>query len=510
MMHAREKSDSPIVPGKPTNKALYEAAEPVEGRGGAKGNADQQHRRRTRSRESLPPRLIHVREAAKRDGNLKFTALLHHVDVELLRASYLALKRHAAPGVDGLTWQEYGQDLEQRLPDLHGRLHRGSYRALPSRRQFIAKSDGSARALGIAALEDKIVQKAVSTVLNQIYEEDFLGFSYGFRPGRSQHDALDALSVAITNRKVNWILDADISGFFDSLDQSWLRKLLEHRIGDRRLLRLIGKWLKAGIMHDGNLTVPEQGTPQGAVISPLLSNVYLHYVLDLWANQWRRRHTHGDMVIVRYADDFVVGFEHREDALAFRAALEERLGAFGLGLHAEKTRLIEFGRHAARNRKGRGHPKPETFDFLGFTHICAKSRKGQFQLRRKTRRKRMVAKLGEIKRELLRRRHEPIADQGRWLQSVLRGHFAYYAVPTNAPALGAFRYQVIRFWRKALRRRSQNDRMTWRVIAKLAARWLPSVKILHPWPSIRFFVKYPRQEPGALAVHAGICAGGGG
>ena len=276
MTHGREKSDPPIVPGKPANKALCEAAEPVEGRGGAKGNVHQPRRRRTRSRESLSPGLERVREAARREGDLEFTALLHHVDVDLLRASYLALKRHAAPGVDGMTWQEYGQDLEHRLPNLQERLHRGGYRALPSRRQYIAKSNGEARALGIAALEDKIVQKAVSTVLNQIYEADFLGFSYGFRPGRGQHDALDALSVAITDREVNWILDADISGFFDSLDQNRLREFLEHRIGDRRLLRLIGKWLKAGIMQDGELTVPEQGTPQGAVISPLLSNVYLH------------------------------------------------------------------------------------------------------------------------------------------------------------------------------------------------------------------------------------------
>jgi group II intron reverse transcriptase/maturase len=514
MMHGKEKSDSPIVPGKPANKAdppvAESVAEPVEGRGGAKGNADQQSRGRAQSRVTLSPALERVREVADGDGKLRFTSLLHHVNADLLRQSYYALKRKAAPGVDGTTWQDYGRDLESNLEDLHGRVHRGAYRALPGRRTYIPKADGRRRALAIAALEDKIVQWAVVTVLNQIYEVDFLGFSYGFRPGRGQHDALDALATGITERKVNWILDADISGFFDSLSQDWLIRFVEHRIADRRIVRLIRKWLKAGILEEGLITVPEQGTPQGSVISPLLSNVYLHYVLDLWARQWRKREARGEVVIVRYADDFVVGFQYQDDAKRFRAALEERLAAFALSLHPDKTRLIAFGRFAAERRAERGLGKPETFNFLGFTHICAKSKKGKFQLRRKTRRKPLKAKLKEIKQELLRRRHEPVAEQGRWLAQVVRGYFAYHAVPTNRPALAAFRRDVKRSWLHALRRRSQNDRTTWAKFAKLAEYWLPKVRILHPWPTVRFYVKHPRQEPGALAAHAGICAGGRG
>ncbi len=335
---------------------------------------------------------------------------------------------------------------------------------MPGRRKYIPKADGRQRALAIAALEDKIVQRAVATVLNPIYEVDFLGFSYGFRPGRGQHDALDALATGFLVRKVNWILDADISGFFDSLSQECLMDFLKLRVADRRLLRLIGKWLKAGILEEGLLTVPEQGTPQGSVISPLLSNVYLHYVLDLWAEEWRQRHapdcSRGDVIIVRYADDFVVGFQHRADAARFRADLEVRLEQQALSLHPDKTRLIAFGRYAAERRAERGLGKPETFNFLGFTHICAKSKKGKFQLRRKTRRKPLKAKLKEIKQELHRRRHEPVADQGRWLAQVVRGYFAYHAVPTNRPALAAFRRDVKRSWLHALRRRSQNDRTT--------------------------------------------------
>ena len=508
MMHGREKSDSPVVPEKPTNKAARAAAEPVEERGGAKGNVEQQSTYRTQSRGRVSQALVRVREAARRDGKLRFTALLHHVDVGLLRSSYYALKRNAAAGVDGVTWQDYGQALESNLEGLHGRVHRGAYRALPSRRHYIPKPDGRERPLAIAALEDKIVQRAVATVLEQIYEEDFLGFSYGFRPGRSQHNALDALSVAISCRKVSWILDADVAGFFDSLSQDWLVRFLEHRISDRRLLRLIRKWLKAGILEEGRTTVAEQGTPQGAVISPTLANVYLHYGLDLWAQRWRQRQARGEVYIVRYADDFVVGFQYRDDAERFRADLETRLKRFALTLHPDKTRLIEFGRFAASNRAGRGLGKPETFAFLGFTHICARTRNGKFLLRRKTQRKRMKAKLKTIKVELLRRRHEPIAEQGQWLGQVVKGYFAYHAIPSNGPALSAFRYDIRRYWLCALRRRSQNDRMTWATFSKRCDRWLPQARILHPWPSTRFFVKYPRQEPGALAAHAGICAGG--
>jgi len=454
--------------------------------------------------------LDRIRRAARLDDKLQFTALLHHVDVGLLWESYHALKRGAAPGVDGITWEDYGQDLEDNLHDLHGRVHRGAYRALPSRRQYIEKADGGQRPLAIAALEDKIVQRAMVAVLNRIYEEDFLGFSYGFRPGRGQHDALDALSVGITSRKVGWILDADIAGFFDSIDQHWLMRFVEHRIGDRRVLRLIRKWLKAGILEAGRVTVPETGTPQGSVISPLLANVYLHYALDQWAAQWRRRHARGDMIIVRYADDFVVGFQFRDDAERFQTALTERLKSFALSLHPDKTRLLEFGRFAAANRARRGLGKPETFTFLGFVHICAKSRKGKFQLRRKTRGKRQKAKLKGIKDELRKRMHAPPVEQGRWLAQVVGGYFAYYAVPTNGPALSAFRADVKRLWWQSLRRRSQNDRTTWAKFGRLAERWLPQVRITHPWPNVRFFVKYPRQEPGALVAHAGICAGGAG
>ena len=510
MMYGRKKSDSSIVPEKPTNKAASAAAEPVEEREEAKGNAGQHRTHRTQGRERVSQGLGRVREAAKLDGNLQFTALLHHVNIELLGQSYRAQKRDAAPGVDGMTWEEYGRNLEEKLQDLHGRIHRGAYRALPGRRQHIPKAEGGQRALSIAALEDKIVQRAVVHVLNRIYEEDFLGFSYGFRPGRSQHDALDALFVAITRRKVGWILDADIAGFFDNIDQECLMKFVEHRLGDRRIHRLIRKWLKAGVMEEGLVSVPEKGTPQGSAVSPLLANVYLHYALDLWANQWRKRHARGDVIIVRYADDFVVGFQYHDDAQRFWAALAVRLEKFALSLHADKTRLLQFGRFAASSRAKQGLGKPETFTFLGFTHICAKSRNGKFQLRRKTIRKRMKAKLKDIKEGLRMRMHHPTAEQGRWLAQVVGGYFAYHAVPTNGPALSAFRFDVERLWRQTLRRRSQKDRTTWAKFGRLAERWLPPVRITHPWPSKRFFVKYPRQEPGALGAHAGICAGGAG
>ena len=508
MTHGREKSDSSIVPKKPPNKAGRPEA--VEGRGEAKGNADQQSTHRTQSRARVSQALARVREAARQDGTQRFTALLHHVTIDLLRESFRALKPDAAPGADGVTWADYGEALESNLEDLHGRIHRGAYRAQPSRRQYIPKPDGRLRPLGIAALEDKIVQRAVTAVLNQVYEEDFLGFSYGFRPRRSQHDALDALAYGITRQKVSWIVDADIAGFFDSLGHDWLMRFVEHRIADVRLLRLIRKWLKAGVLEDGQVVATDEGTPQGAVISPLLANIYLHYVLDLWAQQWRQRHARGDMIIVRYADDFVVGFQHKAEAERFLAELRVRLERFALRLHPDKTRLVEFGRFAASNRRKRGDGKPETFQFLGFTHICAKSRSGKFQLRRKTRRDRMRAKLAEIKDDLRKRMHEPIAEQGRWLRQVVSGYFAYHAVPTNARAIAAFRYDVKRLWLRTLRRRSQNDRMTWATLGPVAERWLPRARILHPWPNQRFVVTHPRQEPGALAAHAGICAGGAG
>src|SRR5208337_3780659 len=411
-MHDPEKSDSGRVAAKPTNKAGRPAAEPVELRPGTKGNADQQSTHRTQSRVRVTQALDRVREAARRRKKGQFTALLHHINPDTLRTAFYALKRKAAPGVDGVTWHDYEADLESRVEALAERVHRGAYRPQPSRRTNIPKADGRQRPLAIAALEDKIVQGACAMVLNAVYEEDFLGFSYGFRPGRGPHDALDALSMAITSRKVNHILDADVRDFFGSVNHDWMIRFLEHRIGDKRIIRLIRKWLKAGILEDGVVIVADSGTGQGSVISPLLGNVYLHYVFDLWAERWRRQEAQGDMIVVRYADDLVAGFEHEGDARRFLDAMRERFEAFALSLHPDKTRLIEFGRRAAVDRKRRGVGRPETFVFLGFIFICGKSRRGAFQLQRKTRRDRTRAKLQEIKAELRRRMHQNIPAQG--------------------------------------------------------------------------------------------------
>ncbi len=493
MMNGPEKSDSAIVAMKPANKTGKPVAERVEPRAETKGNTVQPHTRRTQSRGSVSQGLDRVRNAARQRKKEKFTALLHHVTVDLLMDAFLALKRRAAPGVDGVTWEDYEVGLVGNLQDLHARVHSGGYRALPVRRKFIAKpGTDKQRPLGIAALEDKVVQRAVVTVLNAIYEEDFLGFSYGFRPGRGQHDALDALSVAIGDTPVNWILDADIRSFFDEIDQKWLVRFLEHRVGDERVIRLVRKWLKAGVLEEGHWSVSETGTPQGAVASPLLANVYLHYVFDLWAKQWRKQEARGNVVFVRYADDVVVGFEHESEARRFWDAMRQRFEHFGLELHGEKTRLLEFGRHAAAQRKRRGLGKPETFTFLGFIFICGRTRRGAFQLQRKTRGDRMRAKLREVKQQLRRRMHEAVPVQGQWLKAVVTGFFAYHAVPTNSRALGAFRYHVTDLWRRTLRRRSQKDRLTWERMAKIADAWLPKPRILHPWPSQRFAVKHPR------------------
>src|ERR671939_1043269 len=456
-MHGREKSDPAIVARKPTNVAGRPAAEPGERRAGAEGNADQQSTHRAQDRASVSQALGRVRRAARHRRKERFTALFHHLSPGLLREAFLALKRDAAPGVDGLTWRTYEADLDRRIGALHERVHRGAYRAQPSRRRYIPKLDGRARPLAIAALEDKIVQKATVAVLNAIYEEDFLGFSYGFRLGRGQHDALDALVVGITGTRVNHILDCDIRSFFDAVSREWLDRFLEHRIDDPRIIRLIRKRLKAGVLEDGVVSVSDTGTGQGSVISPLLANVYLHYVFDLWAARWRRREAKGAMILVRYADDIVVGFEHEAEARRFQEALRGRLEAFGLRLHPDKTRLIEFGRHAAANRARRGLGKPETFSFLGFTFICGRSRRGRFQLQRKSRGDRMRAKLKAVKEALRRCLHQPIPAQGRWLKQVVVGYFAYHAVPTNRRALMAFRNHVIALWRRALRRRSQKD-----------------------------------------------------
>ncbi|HYK04359.1 MAG TPA: group II intron reverse transcriptase/maturase [Thermoanaerobaculia bacterium] len=488
-MNDHEKSHPPVVPAKHRNKAAGAVADGVEGRGGTKGNLAGQNTHRTQSRASVTSALGRVREAARRDRTMKFTSLLHHVTVERLRSAYGELNRGAAVGIDGMTWTEYGRRLDQNLIELHDRVHRGAYRPQAGRRVFIAKADGTRRPLAIVSMEDKIVQRAVNEVLNAIYEEDFYGFCHGFRPRRGTHDALDALSVALQRKRVNWVLDADIQSFFDTMGHEWLRKFLEHRIGDQRVIRLILKWLKAGVMEDGEWTASEEGSPQGGTISPLLANVYLFYAFDQWAHRWRKKVATGDVVIVRYADDFVVGFERREEAEKFQAALSERLGKFGLKLHPKKTRILEFGRYAAERREKRGERKPETFTFLGLTHICATDRKGRFAVKRVTSQKRMTRKLHELREELIRRRHDPIPEQGKWLRSVIRGFDAYHGVPGNIDALSAFRKGIFRLWRQALSRRSQNGTVSVERMARVSTRWFPAAKVVHPWPEQRFDAK---------------------
>ena len=493
IMNVGGESDDRVVPMKCPNKDGKPSAEGTEGRRSAKENSGQTTATQTQSWGNALSGLHRVREAAKKDKRLQFTALLHHVSLLLLQDSFYALKREAAPGVDGMTWKEYETDLDKRLEDLHSRVHRGTYRAQPSKRAYIPKADGRQRPLGIAALEDKIVQHAVGKVLNQIYEEDFLGFSCGFRPGRSQHAALDALWVGIMRKKVSWVLDADIRDFFGTISHEWMIKFLKHRIADRRILRLIQKWLRAGVSEDGEWSKTEVGTPQGSVISPLLANVYLHYVFDLWVQHWRKHRATGEVIVVRYADDSVLGFQCRADAERFLQEWRERLRKFGLELHPDKTRLIEFGRFAAASRKQRGAGKPETFDFLGFTHICGQSRKyGKFLVLRKTVRKRLLAKLKELKEELRRRWHEPVEDLGKWLRSVVQGYFNYHAVPGNLASLNSFRQEVSKRWFRALRRRGQKHPMTWAQLGPLIKRWLPLPTPLHPYPSLRFDAKYLR------------------
>jgi RNA-directed DNA polymerase len=492
LMHDGGESNSGVVPTKQPNKSGGSPAEVVEGRPLTKENTPQSNPCRTPSRESGPSGLERVREAARKDKKRKFTALLHHVSIDLLRESYYSLKKRAAPGVDGMTWQEYGRDLESRLSDLQGRVHRGAYHAQPSRRVWIPKADGRKRPLGIAALEDKIVQQAVGRVLNQIWEEDFLGFSYGFRPGRGQQDALDALWVGIVRRKVNWIVDLDIRSFFDKLQHSWLIRFVEHRIGDQRVDRLIQKWLRAGVVEDGQWFQNEEGSPQGSVISPILANLYLHYVLDLWGAAWRKKQAQGEVIFVRYADDAVLGFEHRAEAERFLEQLRERLRKFGLELHPEKTRLLEFGRYATERREKRGEGKPETFNFLGFTHICGTNHKtGYFTVHRRTIGKRMAAKLQETRAKLRQRMHASPQTTGKWLVQVVRGYFQYHAIPNNWARLKAFRNDVLRMWFQTLRRRSQRSRLTWERFRNSLGSLLPPIQILQPYPSVRFDAKYP-------------------
>jgi RNA-directed DNA polymerase len=475
--------------GQGTPKGPSEGAAPraegMEGRGRAEGNAGLQNMPRAQDREGVPSAWDRIRQAAKTDKGRRFTTLLHHVyNIETLREAYFSLKREAAPGVDGETWQSYGEQLESNLADLSDRLRRGAYRAKPVRRVFIPKPDGRQRPLGVTTLEDKVVQRALVRVLNCIYEVDFLGFSYGFRPGRKAHDALDALCLGIERKRVNWVLDADIRGYFDAIDHELLVKLIEHRIADRRVVRLIQKWLNAGVLVDGEWVRSERGTPQGGGISPLLANIYLHCAFDLWVRDWRRQAT-GDVIVVRYADDFIVGFQHEQEARRFLTELRERLAQYRLELHPDKTRLIEFGAQAASNRKRGGRGKPETFDFLGFTHACGKTRKGRFTVLRRTARKRVRAKLQEVRAVLRYRWHHPIPEVGRWLASVIRGHMNYFAVPRNYEAVAAFRYEVIKHWRHGLSRRSHKAHVTWPRMLRIAEAWLPRVRIMHPYPSQR-------------------------
>ena len=491
-MHVFEESDSGAVPMNHSNKDGRSLAENEEGRPLIKENTHPSSTPSTQSEIGVSQGLASVRKAARERKDLKFTALLHHLTVALLRESFYALKRRASPGVDGVTWREYETGLEDRLVDLHYRVHRGAYRAQPSRRVYIPKPDGRKRPLGVAALEDKVVQQAVVTILNQIYEGDFRGFSYGFRPRRSQHQALDALYVGITRKKVNFLLDCDIRGFFDNLSHEWLLKFVQHRVADRRILRLIQKWLKAGVLEDGEWKDTLMGTPQGSVISPLLANIYLHYVFDLWVDAWRKKCARGDVVVVRYADDNVLGFQHRAEADRFLENFRERLGKFGLELHPDKTRLIEFGKFAEQDRERRGEGKPETFDFLGFTHISGKDRNGNFALKRKTISKRMRTKLEEIKQQLRERMHERVALTGKWLRSVVQGYFNYHAVPGNTESLCIFRYRVTRLWRQVLRRRGQKHHLNWARMVSLVNRWLPQPRVLHPYPRVRFDAIHPR------------------
>lgn len=489
-MNDGRESDRPVVPGKSPNngRGAPRSAEGMEERGLAKGNSAKQSRTRAQNRTVLNQALDRVRQVARRDKKLRFTTLWHHVyDAGRLREAYLSMNRRGASGVDRVTWQGYGEGLEERLEDLSSRLKRGAYRARPVRRTYVPKDDGRQRAIGIPALEDKIVQRATVQVLNAVYEEDFLGFSYGFRPGRSQHNALDALHEGICGRKVNWVLDADIRGFFDAIDHEWLVKFVEHRIADRRVVRHVKKWLHAGVLEDGEWRQADEGTPQGGSVSPLLANIYLHYVFDLWIKRWRKS-AKGDVIVVRYADDFIVGFQHRREAERFVGELRERLAEFCLELHPDKTRLIEFGRFAAEKRKGRGQGRPAPFDFLGFTHMCGQARNGKFAVIRQTKAKKMRSKLKGIKVELRRRLHHPIPEVGQWLRSVLKGHYRYYGVPGNWHAMSRFHAEIVRYWMMSLGRRSQRGKPKRARIRRLVNAWLPYPRIAHPYPSERLRV----------------------
>jgi RNA-directed DNA polymerase len=485
--YAIEESDALVVAKKPGNTRVT-PVDLVEQRGAANGKI-RPTKRMPDSAPGLCAQLVErIGQRAKERKGERFTNLLSHIKAPLLKKAYERLRKDAATGIDQETWAMFGEQLDERLLDLEDRVQRGSYHPQPVRRVYIPKADGKQRPLGIPAVEDKVVQQAGRMLMEPIYEQgEFEGFSYGFRPGRSQHKALDALAVAIDRKKVNWVLDADIRAFFDTIDHAWMRKFIEHRIGDQRFVRLLMKWLHAGVMEDDELREVKEGTPQGGIISPLLSNVFLHYALDLWACQWRKRHARGEVYIVRYADDFVMGFEFESDARAMRAALAARLASFCLELHPEKTRVIRFGRLARRDCRQDGRTKPETFDFLGFTHICGTSRGGGFQLRRRTARKKREAKLATLQVELKARRHHRVVEQYRWLSAVIRGHVQYYGVPTNLPALKTFRGHLEYAWHHSLQRRSQRAQWTDAERKRFQERYpLPRPRIVHPWPSQRW------------------------
>ena len=493
------QSDRVVVPKKSVNKVGLlnsTAAEQMEGSTLTKGNEGKRNTHQTQCWESVHNKLQLVHQRAKEDKKMRFTALMHHIyDIDALKAAYFKIKKDAAAGMDRETWRSYGENLEQNIQNLSERLKHGAYRAKPVRRVFIPKPNGQQRPLGVTSLEDKVVQRATVEVLNAVYEADFIGFSYGFRPKRSQHKALDALTVGIMKRKVNWVLDADIRDFYGSINHEWLVKFIEHRIADKRVVRLIQKWLKAGVFEDGQVTYDEAGAPQGASASPLLSNVYLHYAYDLWVQQWRQKHAQGEVIVVRFADDTVVGFQYKTDAKRFLEELKERFLKFGLELHPEKTRLIEFGRFAAKGREAQGKGKPETFTFLGFTHICGKTRNGKFTVLRQTIRKKLHAKVKELKIELRKRMNQPIREVGKWLRKVITGHYQYYAVPGNHSALSDFRYKVYWTWRRALTRRSQKGYITWKKMQLIIDRWLPTPRIVHPQPLKRFDVSTQGRSP---------------
>jgi RNA-directed DNA polymerase len=480
-MNREEESDRSVVSVKRANKAGRPAAEVVERRDLVKGNPLTGDTRRIQGRARVQQALERIRRAAERNKGGQLTALMHHIyAVDTLREAYYDLERGAAPGVDGRSWRQYGEALEVNLEDLSGRLARGAYRARPVQRVYVPKSDGRQRPIGVPVLEDKIVQRATVMVLNQVYEVDFAEWSYGFRPGRRAHDALEALDKAIWTQKVNWVVDADVRSFFDAMRHDWAVTFVEHRIGDKRVVRLIQKWLKAGVLEAGTWTQADRGSPQGASVSPLLANIYLHYVFDLWVQQWRKQRAQGEVIAVRYADDFIVGFQHRADAAGFLADLKERFRKFGLEVHPDKTRLLEFGRYAAERRQRRGQGKPKTFDFLGLTHICATDRQGRFVVKRRTMRKRLQAKLREVHTELRRRLNEPTRKVGEWLATVLRGHYGYYGVVGNYEALSRFRYEVGRLWYRTLQRRSQKASLKWARMTRLIKRWLPPARISRP------------------------------